>query len=134
MTEEVMRENTAETDGCGCCDRKKVRSEKEYRDLMNRLSRIEGQIRGIKGMLEKDAYCISGVGSQLCAQQFYESAPCQPHQILRGRGRQGGRRGKAGRVGEDAAEADEVKIGEISLKVNFQTLIGGSDDHASIVT
>ena len=25
---------------------------------MNRLSRIEGQIRGIKGMLEKDAYCI----------------------------------------------------------------------------
>lgn len=53
-----MRENTAETDGCGCCDRKKVRSEKEYRDLMNRLSRIEGQIRGIKGMLEKDAYCI----------------------------------------------------------------------------
>lgn len=58
MTEEVMRENTAETDGCGCCDRKKVRSEKEYRDLMNRLSRIEGQIRGIKGMLEKDAYCI----------------------------------------------------------------------------
>ena len=58
MTEEVMREKTAETDGCGCCDRKKVRSEKEYRDLMNRLSRIEGQIRGIKGMLEKDAYCI----------------------------------------------------------------------------
>ena len=53
-----MRENTAGTDGCGCCDRKKVRSEKEYRDLMNRLSRIEGQIRGIKGMLEKDAYCI----------------------------------------------------------------------------
>ena len=53
-----MRENTAETDGCGCCDRKKVRSGKEYRDLMNRLSRIEGQIRGIKGMLEKDAYCI----------------------------------------------------------------------------
>ena len=58
MDEEVMRENTAGTDGCGCCDRKKVRSEKEYRDLMNRLSRIEGQIRGIKGMLEKDAYCI----------------------------------------------------------------------------
>ena len=25
---------------------------------MNRLSRIEGQIRGIKGMLEKDAYCV----------------------------------------------------------------------------
>lgn len=59
MAEEVMRENTTEIDDCGCCgDRTKVRSDKEYRDLMNRLSRIEGQIRGIKGMLEKDAYCI----------------------------------------------------------------------------
>lgn len=35
----------------------KHRSEEEYKALMNRLSRIEGQIRGIKGMLEKDAYC-----------------------------------------------------------------------------
>ncbi|WP_370769837.1 metal-sensing transcriptional repressor [Eubacterium ramulus] len=25
---------------------------------MNRLSRIEGQVRGVKGMLEKDAYCV----------------------------------------------------------------------------
>lgn len=40
-----------------CCHRKKERSEKEYKDLINRLSRIEGQIRGIKGMVEKDAYC-----------------------------------------------------------------------------
>lgn len=35
----------------------KERSEKEYKDLMNRLKRIEGQVRGIQGMLEKDAYC-----------------------------------------------------------------------------
>lgn len=35
----------------------KERSEKEYKDLLNRLKRIEGQIRGIQGMLEKDAYC-----------------------------------------------------------------------------
>lgn len=40
-----------------CCHASKHRSEKEYKDLMNRLSRIEGQVRGIKGMLEKDAYC-----------------------------------------------------------------------------
>ena len=40
-----------------CCARKKLRSEEEQRALMNRLSRIEGQIRGIRGMLEKDAYC-----------------------------------------------------------------------------
>ena len=41
-----------------CCCRKKLRPEKEYRDLLNRLSRIEGQIRGLKGMVERDAYCI----------------------------------------------------------------------------
>ena len=34
------------------------RDEKEYKDLMNRLSRIEGQVRGVKGMLERDAYCV----------------------------------------------------------------------------
>ena len=36
---------------------KKERSEKEYKDLINRLSRIEGQIRGIKRMLDEDCYC-----------------------------------------------------------------------------
>ena len=40
-----------------CCHKTKVRSEEELRSLLNRLSRIEGQIRGIRGMLEKDAYC-----------------------------------------------------------------------------
>ena len=35
----------------------KERDEKEYKDLINRLNRIEGQIRGIKSMVEKDAYC-----------------------------------------------------------------------------
>ena len=47
-----------EEDMQNCCCHKKVRSDKEVRDLMNRLSRIEGQIRGIKRMLEEDAYCI----------------------------------------------------------------------------
>ena len=46
-----MAEETA-----ACC-RKTKRSEEERKKLMNRLSRIEGQIRGIKGMLEKDCYC-----------------------------------------------------------------------------
>ena len=31
---------------------------KSIKDLMNRLSRIEGQVRGVKGMLERDAYCV----------------------------------------------------------------------------
>ena len=40
-----------------CCHKTKQRSEEEYRSLVNRLNRIEGQVRGVKGMLEKDAYC-----------------------------------------------------------------------------
>ncbi len=41
-----------------CCNRKKERTDKEYKALINRLNRIEGQIRGIRGMVEKDSYCI----------------------------------------------------------------------------
>ncbi len=44
-------------DGCGCCHKTKERPDKEYRDLIHRLNRIEGQIRGIRGMVERDAYC-----------------------------------------------------------------------------
>ena len=40
-----------------CCHKTKERSEKEYKDLINRLSRIEGQVRGIKKMVENNAYC-----------------------------------------------------------------------------
>ena len=41
-----------------CCSHKtKERSHEEYKNLLNRLNRIEGQIRGIKNMVEKDAYC-----------------------------------------------------------------------------
>lgn len=39
-------------------ERKKDRTAKEYRDLIHRLNRIEGQIRGIKRMVEQDAYCV----------------------------------------------------------------------------
>ena len=43
---------------CCCCQSKtKHRTEKEYKDLINRLSRIEGQVRGVKGMVQNDAYC-----------------------------------------------------------------------------
>jgi DNA-binding FrmR family transcriptional regulator len=38
-------------------ERKKVRDENERRDLMNRLKRIEGQVRGLQRMLDEDAYC-----------------------------------------------------------------------------
>lgn len=42
---------------CGCSQRKKERSPEEYKKLINRLSRIEGQIRGIRSMVESGAYC-----------------------------------------------------------------------------
>ncbi len=48
--------STADKELCPHC--RKVRSEEEMKDLMNRLNRIEGQIRGIRRMLEEDAYCI----------------------------------------------------------------------------
>lgn len=41
-----------------CCQKTKHRSEEEYKALLNRLSRIEGQVRGIRKMVETDCYCI----------------------------------------------------------------------------
>ncbi len=41
-----------------CCHKTKQRSEEEYKTLINRLSRIEGQVRGIRKMVENDAYCV----------------------------------------------------------------------------
>lgn len=54
-----------------CSGKYKERNEKEYKDLMNRLKRIEGQVRGVEGMLENDAYCtdiliqVSAISSAL---------------------------------------------------------------------
>ena len=54
---EVADENTnpAPLDECGC--RRKDRSPEELKALLHRLNRIEGQIRGIRKMVENDAYC-----------------------------------------------------------------------------
>ncbi len=40
-----------------CCHKTKDRSEEEKKALVHRLNRIAGQIQGIKGMIERDAYC-----------------------------------------------------------------------------
>lgn len=50
------------TDSCNHCDpgtgeRKSHHSDKTKKNLITRLNRIEGQIRGIKGLIEKDTYC-----------------------------------------------------------------------------
>lgn len=56
---------------CEHCARIKMRDEKEQKDLMNRLKRIEGQVRGVQKMLENNAYCpdilvqVSAINSAL---------------------------------------------------------------------
>ena len=55
------------------CDKRKVRNEEEYRTLKNRLSRIEGQVRGIGKMLDESAYCID-ILTQVSAVQAAISA------------------------------------------------------------
>ena len=44
-------------DKCNCSHKTKERSEDEFKSLINRLNLIEGQIRGIKRMVEDNAYC-----------------------------------------------------------------------------
>ena len=58
MPEEIIAFENAMDEKAKCCCRTKVRSEKEQKDLCNRLNRIEGQVCGIRRMLEEDAYCI----------------------------------------------------------------------------
>ena len=41
----------------GCCHKTRERTQEEYKRLIHRLNRVEGQIRGIRGMVEKNAYC-----------------------------------------------------------------------------
>ena len=53
ISEEEMDKETAVCP----CERKKIRDDGEQKDLINRLSRIEGQIRGLKKMVSEDAYC-----------------------------------------------------------------------------
>ncbi|MBQ9535318.1 MAG: metal-sensing transcriptional repressor [Clostridia bacterium] len=46
-----------ESAGCPACARKTERTDEQKRKLLNRLSRIEGQVRGVRKMIESDAYC-----------------------------------------------------------------------------
>lgn len=44
-------------ESCCCGEKQTIRSAEQKKSLMNRLKRMEGQVRGIQSMLEKDAYC-----------------------------------------------------------------------------
>lgn len=56
-----MSSKSVKSDEKPCCHasaKTKERTDKEYKSLSNRLNRIEGQVRGIKNMLDNDAYCV----------------------------------------------------------------------------
>ena len=58
MLEKTKAQHGENTPMCGgCSGRVKERSTEEYKSLVHRLNRIEGQIRGIRGMVERNAYC-----------------------------------------------------------------------------
>ena len=62
---------TVENTCCCCQGKTKHRTPEEQKKLLNRLCRIEGQVRGLQEMLQKDAYCpeiliqVSAVGAAL---------------------------------------------------------------------
>lgn len=68
-------------EGCPCC-RHKSRPEAEERDLITRLNRIEGQIRGIRKMVENNAYCVdilTQVSAASCALNSFTKVLLSEH-------------------------------------------------------
>ncbi len=79
-----MEDNAAGCENCsiyeaseantgGCYDRTTSRSQKTKASLLVRLSRIEGQVRGIKGMIEKDCYCDDVLNQIIAVQSAMDS-------------------------------------------------------------
>ncbi|NRD76467.1 metal-sensing transcriptional repressor [Bacillus sp. BRMEA1] len=65
MTHDILNNEHCNTSASG---RKSHHSDKTKQNLITRLNRIEGQIRGIKGLIEKDTYC-DDVINQIAATQ-----------------------------------------------------------------
>ena len=81
--------DTQEKKVCPCCTKHTMRSEEERKKLINRLKRVEGQIRGIIGMLENDAYCndilIQSAAVNAAVNAFNKRTACQPYPQLCGK-------------------------------------------------
>lgn len=61
--EQKEKKASANPDKTGCCGdnsthKTKVRGDHEYRELVSRLNRIEGQVRGVRSMVERNEYCV----------------------------------------------------------------------------
>ena len=92
--------------------RTKERPEEEIKDLIHRLNRVEGQIRGIRGMIEKDAYCVdilNQVSAATSALNSFTRGAGKPHPQLRGGGHPPGTGRQAGGAAGYPPEADEVR-------------------------
>lgn len=69
MASEVENNPVTEEEHCSISsERKSHHSDKMKQILASRLNRIEGQVRGIKGLIEKDTYC-DDVITQISATQ-----------------------------------------------------------------
>lgn len=56
MEESKQKESCSQKEGC--CVKTKHRDSEEYKSLIHRLNRVEGQVRGIRSMVEEERYCI----------------------------------------------------------------------------
>ena len=65
--------NEKNHESCGCDERSTARTLKLKTDLSSRLNRVEGQVRGIKSMIEKDAYCDDVLNQLAAAQSALEA-------------------------------------------------------------
>ena len=77
--------DTQEKKVCPCCTKHTMRSEEERKKLINRLKRVEGQIRGIIGMLENDAYCNDILIQSAAVNAAVNAFNCVARDIRRGK-------------------------------------------------
>lgn len=69
MSQATIKPNVCDVDDPSCgCARQTIRTENDKKLLANRCNRIEGQIRGIKGMIDRDIYC-DDILNQIAAAQ-----------------------------------------------------------------
>ena len=99
---------------CHCSQRKKERSPEEYKKLIHRLNRIEGQIRGIRGMVENGAYCPDILVQSAAVNAAVNGAACQPYSFVRGAGYPG-RQGRSDR----RARRHAAKVNEITQRNSY---------------
>lgn len=108
----MTSEKGKKKESASCCCKKTVRSEEERKKLIHRLKRIEGQIRGLEGMVENDAYCndiLIQSAAVTAALHSFNRDLIERHLRLLRRERSAGGEGRGHRGTDGRAEqADEI--------------------------